>query len=330
MRVLNDKDYRLFEKLVSLSEQGMLRAMEQYLKTKYDNIISTKEYIIAVGDIPIALVAHMDTVFKVPVSDLYYDQKKGVLWSPEGLGADDRAGIFAIIKILQDGFRPTVILTTGEESGGVGACAIVERFPECPIPNLKYMIQLDRRGTNDCVFYDCYCPEFVDYVESFGFCERWGSFSDISFLMPEWQIVGVNLCVGYEDEHSYQEILNIGPLFDTIRKVKNMLSEVNIPDFVYDEIVTPAGSNWWKKTGSWFGQHCSKCKKVHSEYELFPVLGLDKKTKYYCPDCIVGNVEWCEWCGEPFEIGEPGQKICKDCEEEICTTSTKSETKSNQ
>ena len=101
MRVLNDKDYRLFEKLVSLKEREMLKAMQQYLKSKYDNIITTKDYIIAIGDIPIALVAHMDTVFKVPVSDLYYDRLKGVLWSPDGLGADDRAGIFAILKILQ-------------------------------------------------------------------------------------------------------------------------------------------------------------------------------------------------------------------------------------
>lgn len=324
MRVLQEKDYRLFERLVSLSEKDMVKAMSQYLKAKYKDVIITKDYIIALGDIPIALVAHMDTVFKFPVSDLYYDQKKGVLWSPEGLGADDRAGIFAILKILQDGLRPSVILTTGEEEGGVGACAICERYPECPIPGLKYMIQLDRHGTNDCVFYDCYCPEFVDYVESFGFCERWGSFTDISFLMPEWQIVGVNLSVGYEDEHSRQEILCINPLFDTIKKVKKMLTETEIPDFVYDEVVA-AGSMWWKHAGEWFGQHCSKCKKLHSEYELFPALGLDGKTKFYCPDCIVGNVEWCDMCGEAFEVKEhTGKKICKECEEDLCTASKKS------
>ena len=322
MRVLSEKDYRLFERLVSLTEKEMVRAMSQYLKDKYDkNVIITKDYIIAIGDIPIALVAHMDTVFKTPVSDLYYDQRKGVLWSPEGLGADDRAGIFAIIKILQEGLRPSIILTTGEEEGGVGACAICDKFPDCPIPNLKYMIQLDRRGTNDCVFYDCYCPEFVDYVESFGFCERWGSFTDISFLMPEWQIVGVNLSVGYEDEHSHTEILNINPLFDTIRKVNKMLCEKDIPDFVYDEMVA-AGSAWWRQ--SIFGQHCSKCKKLHSEYELFPVMGIDGKVKYYCPDCIVGNVEWCEECGEAFEIAAPTTtKLCKECEKDLCTKTSK-------
>mgnify|MGYP002508472230 FL=1 len=90
MRVLNEKDYRLFERLVSLSQKEMHKAMTQYLRAKYESVIVTKDYIVAEGKIPIALVAHMDTVFKTPVSNLYYDQRKGVLWSPEGLGADDR------------------------------------------------------------------------------------------------------------------------------------------------------------------------------------------------------------------------------------------------
>lgn len=328
MRVLNDKDYTLLERLVSLSEKEMCRAMAQYLRSKYDNTIITKDYIVAIGEIPIALVAHMDTVFKIPVSDLYYDRKKGVLWSPDGLGADDRAGIFAIIKILQSGLRPSIILTCGEEQGGLGASALVEKYPDCPITGLKYMIELDRRGTNDCVFYDCYCPEFVDYVEKFGFCERWGSFSDISFLMPEWNIVGVNLSVGYEDEHSYTEILNIGPLFDTIRKVKQMLQEESIPDFKYDELPT-TNSVWWKHTNYFSNeQRCSKCKKPFSDYELFPVFGIDRQPKVFCCDCMVGNVEWCDSCGEAFEIDSPANpKLCKICAEDLCIATSKNNSK---
>ena len=67
MRVLSNQDYRLFERLVSLTQKGMHQAMAQYLKDKYEKVIVTKDYIVAVGDIPIALVAHMDTVFKTPV-----------------------------------------------------------------------------------------------------------------------------------------------------------------------------------------------------------------------------------------------------------------------
>ena len=319
MKTMSEKDYKVFEKLVSLRQGELKKVMNQYLRNKYTNVISTRDYIVAVGDIPIALVAHMDTVFKSPVSNLYYDERKGTLWSSEGLGADDRAGIFAIIKILQEGFRPSIILTTDEEKGGLGAAELASK--PCPIPGLKYMIQLDRRGTNDCVFYDCYSPDFVEYVESFGFCEQWGSFSDISFLMPAWKICGVNLSVGYEDEHSIAETLKIKPLYNTIKKVCKMLAEDNIPLFDYSELYMGKYGNYgW--TTDIYGQHCSYCKKLFSEYDLFPVKSATGVYKYSCPDCLVGMVEWCEMCQNPYEIVDEkeyeGRKLCPDCAEALC------------
>ena len=313
MRVLKDSDYKLLERLVSLTQKELRNTMIQYLKSKYDNCIVTKDYIVAIGEIPIALVAHMDTVFKTPVSNLYYDRQKNVLWSPEGLGADDRAGVFAILKILQAGYRPSVIFTTDEEKGGLGANELGKT--PCPIPNLKYLIELDRRGINDCVFYDCYCPQFIQYVESFGFFERYGSFSDISFLMEEWDICGVNLSIGYENEHSYSETLHVDPMFDTIRKVIKMISESDIPEFKYENLSKAPFGSWWR-TDEIYGQHCSKCKNLFSEYELFPVKGLDGKRKFYCPDCIVGNVDWCNICQEAYEIADPAttKEICEECE----------------
>ena len=91
MKSLNEKDYKLFQSLVGLSQEGMRKTLSKYLATRYpkDNVITTKEFIYAVGDIPIALVAHMDTVFKTPPEDIYYDKEKNVMWSPDGLGADD-------------------------------------------------------------------------------------------------------------------------------------------------------------------------------------------------------------------------------------------------
>ena len=317
MRVLNDSDYKLFEQLVSLNQKSLRNTMIHFLKSKYENCICTKKFVVAVGDTPIALVAHLDTVFQTPVSNLYYDKEKGVLWSPEGLGADDRAGVFAIIKIIQAGYRPSIILTTDEERGGIGARAL-SSLP-CPIPNLKYMIELDRRGKNDCVFYDCYCPDFIHYIESFGFFEQYGSFSDISFLMEPWDICGVNLSIGYEDEHSYSETFHIEDFFNTIEKVKKMLEATDIPDFKYENIVNSIAAK-----DMIFGQHCSKCKELYSEFELFPVKGVDGKTKHYCPNCI-GHVGWCDICQEAYELSDPNIKnICKECAEDICMKTSKS------
>jgi hypothetical protein len=188
------------------------------------------------------------------------------------------------------------------------------------------MIELDRRGKNDCVFYDCCNREFIEYIEKFGFVEEWGSFSDISFLMGAWEICATNLSVGYLNEHSAIETLNAKDLFDTIEKVKIMLQEEIIPEFDYEEYNYNYNYHTFLKSGlkdygvnDIFGQHCSGCKQLYSEYELFPAKGADGKTKYFCPDCIVGKVEWCEYCGEPFEIcGSATEKICKECADNLC------------
>lgn len=316
MRIMEKSDYQIFERLVSLSQKEMHKAMSKYLRAKYSQVKVTKDYIVAIGDIPIGLVAHMDTVFKTPVKNLYYDQSKGILWSPEGLGADDRAGIFAIIKIIESGLRPSIIFTTDEEIGGVGAATLAET--ECPIPVLKYLIQLDRRGTNDCVFYDCYNSDFIEYIESFGFVEHYGSFSDISFLCPEWKVCGVNLSVGYEDEHSIAETCNISALYDTIKKVKKMLHETDIPTFEYKEYPY-AYSRWFYSYDDVLdlggNMYCAGCRRLFNEYELIPTKGAEGKLKYFCPDCLVGRVEWCHNCNEAYEIidHKTDTGLCEDC-----------------
>ena len=71
----------------------------------------------------------------------------------------------------------------------------------------KAIFQLDRRGSDECVFYDCDNPDFIKYVESFGFKEAYGSFSDISIIAPAWGVAAANLSVGYYLEHSNAEYL---------------------------------------------------------------------------------------------------------------------------
>jgi hypothetical protein len=316
MRVLNEREYGLLERLVSLSQTELHKTLGVYLKGKYKNIIIEKEYIVAIGDIPIALVAHMDTVFYNQPGEVYYDQRKGVLWSPDGLGADDRAGIFAIIQIIQSGLRPSIILTTDEERGGLGAQKLAKK--ECPIPGLKYMIELDRKGSCDCVFYDCANPQFIQYIEKFGFIERTGSFSDISFLMSAWKICGVNLSIGYQDEHSIAEILNIGALYRTVDIVKRMLQSTDIPKFNYVELSNKL-TDYYKNTNSYenydMGMPCECCGKFFFEFELIPVKGhKTKEKKYYCSDCIVDRVNWCDNCGQAYEMNPvEDMDLCEDC-----------------
>lgn len=194
---------------------------------------STCDYLYAEGDIPILLVAHMDTVHK-KLPRVEHDHEQNILWSKNGLGADDRAGVIAILRILEDGYRPHVLFTDGEESGCLGSKVAVKSLD---IPHVNYIIQLDRRGKEDSVFYDNDNNKFEEYVNSFGFKTADGSFSDISELCPSWGISGVNLSVGYYDAHRSTEYLKIDEFESTVNKVKKMLDSP--PDEMFDYIEKP-------------------------------------------------------------------------------------------
>ena len=43
------------------------------------------------------------------------------MWCPDGIGGDDRCGVFNILDILSQGYLPHVIFSWNEEIGGVGA-----------------------------------------------------------------------------------------------------------------------------------------------------------------------------------------------------------------
>lgn len=311
MQCLNPNDMKMFEAIFKTNQESLIRLLSKILRRKYENVIQTKDYLLAEGNIPIALVAHLDTVFKNPPNEIYYDKEKNVMWSPDGLGADDRAGVFAILKIIQTGYRPTIIFTTDEEIGGVGAEKLTYDYPEAPW-KINYIIELDRCGVDDCVFYDCDNKKFISYVESFGFKEQFGSFSDISEICPAWGVAGVNLSIGYQNEHSVIETLNITNWKATIHKVCTMLRELDIPEYEY--IFGGGFSYSWLKNIYSFGS-CDGCGDSISEYNSIPVMRGDV-LNHFCPECSVKHVGWCEKCGSPFyvAVGDPEKiKYCKDC-----------------
>ena len=315
MRVLRENDYKTFEKLCGLSQEGLKRTLGLVLRSKYEKVVETPDYIYAIGNIPIALVAHMDTVFVKPATEVFYDRQKNVIWSPMGLGADDRAGVFAIIQIIKKGLRPHIIFTTDEESGACGATALGKE--QCPFEDLRYIIELDRRGADDCVFYDCENPEFTNYIESFGFVESIGSFSDICMICEDWGVAGVNLSIGYRDEHSVSEVLFVGHMLNTIDKVVSMLTTPidTIPKFKF--IPAPYAMGWWYR--GYFNQnydncHCFLCDGEFKTEDMIPVKLRDNTIKNFCIDCIVNNVKWCHNCGEAYEpTTDDKTELCNDC-----------------
>jgi hypothetical protein len=189
-------------------------------------------YIIAEGTIPICLIAHIDTVadddyIGSPALTLY-DAEQDILHVTSGCTLDDRLGIYIILNILEAGYRPSIIFTDKEEVGGQGAYSLVNRFPVCPL-NIKFMIELDRKGRNDSVYYSCGNKEFEEYINSYGFETAQGTFTDCLILGETWDIAAVNLSCGYMYEHTCLEYAHMEWAEETEKKVIEILKQ----DYTY-------------------------------------------------------------------------------------------------
>ena len=344
---LNDKDLALMERLMLNKQEQVRKFLIMTLKKYYskDELIYTHDYIIGKGNIPVALAAHMDTVWETSVNhEVFYDERKNVMVNLQGGGYDDKVGIFLILKILQSGLKPHVIFCANEEVGCLGADELIKDYPACPFDDCRFIIMLDRRGLIDCVFYDCENEAFVDYCESFGFKEAWGSFTDICTLCPAWGMAGVNFSVGYDNEHTANEKLYVGPMFATLYKVKKILKQKDediksfkyIPGYcsawyhyggypgydypgwdddydAYSKRVTESEGGWFPREG--FYGYCDCCGKDLPNSQAIEYETLQGDIGYCCPDCAKHNISYCEICGEAFEKDpkHPERRLCPDC-----------------
>lgn len=326
MKILSREDYNLYKALCQRTQNELLTFLPAILnKYNYTNIKKTSDYIIAEGTIPILLCAHLDTVGQNPPEEIYYDKEAGVIWSPNLCGADDRAGVFAIIKILQKGLRPCICFTTNEEQGGLGAEVLGENG--WPYTKLKFILQLDRRNTGEVVYYDLSSElPFCEYIESFGFTEAIGSFSDVSFLAPYFNVAGCNLSVGYVDEHTKQERLFVNGLLYTIDRVCKILQDDNAP---WTEYIESPNSLWTQYSPGWDDEWdypvsnmryiCHNCGKLVDRVDAFPVKLIKGGTGYYCSNCLCDpSVSWCDYCGKAFETNpENPDYLCPDCRKSL-------------
>lgn len=235
---------KTFEDICKMSQLGVKAYMKSYLSGHHYNVVDKDGFLYAKGTIPVLLVAHMDTVHKVQCNTII--NKDGKLSSPQGIGGDDRCGVFIIMNLVKE-LNCSVLLCEDEEKGGIGANKFAEaKYEETDengnkvtkkyIENLgvNYMIEFDRRGNSDAVFYSCDNKEFIDFVEdvsSFKFA--YGSFSDISVLMPIAKLSGVNLSCGYYGAHHPTEFVVYDEMMDTIEAAKVLINEPCEKPFEY-------------------------------------------------------------------------------------------------
>ncbi len=162
------------------------------------------------------VVAHLDQVQKNHSTDFVAVETRDIIfgYSPkhkkhEGLGADDKVGIWVALKCLQKYENIKVAFFSQEEVGCIGSShAKMEFFEDC-----RFVLQADRRGSKDLVtsiLGDLCSEEFLndtDYMD-YGYKISDGLTTDVGALKDEGlRISCVNMSCGYYEPHTDNEFI---------------------------------------------------------------------------------------------------------------------------
>lgn len=197
------------------------------------------------GQIPrkmMMFAAHLDVVREFSPSDKVVVRDNIVFRENGILGADDRAGVAIILNLLKEvGNIRTIppfkfVFTVGEEQDQYGAKAIDPEFFE----DVSFGISLDRKNCKDIVYrsnsQEYSTLEFAEGVarvssrifsKENAFIPCQGRVSDLSVWSEKDARPCVNLSVGYFDEHTDDERLDLICWDRTHQLAKELISWYN-------------------------------------------------------------------------------------------------------
>ena len=224
---------KYFEEICMMTQENLKVTLTNILRTQYEKVTVGEGWVFAQGTFPVCLVAHLDTVHKEPPKQFVYE--KGKISSPQGIGGDDRCGVYAILNIINE-YPCSVLFCEDEEIGGIGASKFI-KHPISEGLKFNYMIELDRKGKDEAVFYDCDNPEFEDFITQDGdWTFDMGSYSDISTIAPKLGCAAVNLSCGYYNAHTTKEYVILSELENCIQNVCKLLARTNPEKDIYEYI----------------------------------------------------------------------------------------------
>jgi hypothetical protein len=191
----------------------------------------------------VLLVAHADTVwdknYKKP-----FDSKQEVLFDDGifrsvttgcGIGADDRAGC-AMLWLLKD-MGHSLLVTDGEEHHQAGAAWLMSHNEDIAHEinrDHQFVVELDRCNGGDFKCYKVGTDEFrrdvakeTDYNDADNDKKL---FTDITKLCKS--ITGVNLSIGYYNEHHSNEYLKVEEWKNTLDLCKRWLGREDLPRYI--------------------------------------------------------------------------------------------------
>jgi len=261
-------------------ENKMRRFIIKYVKRGNPNVTIFKD---TIGNIYITkgisetypvIVAHLDQVQENHSKDFTVMEVNGVLFGYssknrrfEGLGADDKNGIWIALKCLEKYDAIKLAFFVEEEIGCQGSMQADMDF----FKDARFVIQPDRRGNNDLITSICgleLCSkEFISAVnaEKFGYREEDGLMTDIETLkINGLEISAVNLSCAYYRPHTDTE-------FTVIKDLENCLAFVqHIIENCIETYPHKADSYYYRGYSYWEDEECYLYEEIWDFISLHP------------------------------------------------------------
>lgn len=212
------KDFEVLEYILSHKRPYGGQSDEKVIAEVLDSIKGMKQdpfgnRYIHVGDAKASTLfsCHTDTVHRVSGQQKVL-QRGDTLYKDDNhpLGADDGAGMWLMLQMIENELPGLYVFHRGEECGGLGSSHIASD-QEFMLKPMKRAVAFDRRGTTDIITAQaggkCASDEFAHELSKqldLGHKPARGTFTDTANytrIIPEC----TNISVGYDREHTCHE-----------------------------------------------------------------------------------------------------------------------------
>lgn len=180
------------------------------------------------------VVAHIDQVQRIHSKDFEVYQTDDLVFGYskvnkrfEGLGADDKNGIWVCLKCLEKFDTIKVAFFVEEETGCQGSSQAVMAF----FDNCRFILESDRKGGDDLItniggWTQLCSEEFLAAIgfEKFGYREEIGMTTDVGELKERGlSICALNISCGYYNPHTSEEFTIKSELDNCLALVEHII-----------------------------------------------------------------------------------------------------------
>ena len=180
-------------------------------------------------------------------------------WQRTSLGADDKNGIWIILKLLEKGRRFNFVISEGEETGCIGINKLETDKILDTISAEQFALVLDRKGNTDVLKSGAgttFCSTLAQAISNYTkyFKVTTGSVSDTKVLCKHCE--SVNMSVAYFEPHTALEYTDWNALQKIMWEVDDLITDFvhySTPPSVYNSTTTYSnsyyGSRYYNKGG---------------------------------------------------------------------------------